>query len=137
MITEFFASILTFIFIFLSINVIRNRRALKIPLLDNGNEKLQRCIRAHANFIEYTPIFIILLFFSERNGDPWYITTLCGILFTIGRLLHIYGILKAETCENSKRNVFMFRVIGMGLTFSILILMAVIVLMQSIFLSIK
>ena len=61
----------------LSINVIKLRRQNKVSFGDDGDRTLMRRIRAQANFIEYTPIFllslifhqsIILLIWSTRSG---------------------------------------------------------------------
>ena len=56
----------------------------KIP--DN---KLQRNIRAHGNFSEYVPLFLILLIILEIKGDVsfMFLLIIC-MLFLYGRLSH-------------------------------------------------
>ena len=66
--TIFYSSILTFLFIFLSFRVIALRGAPFLKFLafteniENKDIALKQSIRAQGKFIEYTPIFIILLF---------------------------------------------------------------------------
>ena len=54
--------------IWLSLRVGRLRRPLKIGVGDGGNEVLLRRMRAHANFAENMPIFLILLGLIELAG---------------------------------------------------------------------
>ena len=77
--------------VWLSLRVSQLRRPLKIGLGDGGNEVLQRRIRAHGNFTENVPLFLILLGLLElaTGGSLW----LWGaaILFVLARLLHVFG----------------------------------------------
>ena len=52
-------------------------------------EKLQRNVRAHGNFSEYVPIFLVLLMILETLGHfPFsYLLTIC-LIFSYGRLAH-------------------------------------------------
>ena len=51
--------------------------------------KLQRNVRAHGNFSEYAPIFLILLLIVETLGESssYYVLTTC-LIFSYGRLAH-------------------------------------------------
>ena len=77
--------------VWLSLRVSRLRRPLKIGVGDGGNEVLLRRVRAHGNFAENVPIFLVLLGFLElaTGGDLW----LWGaaILFILARILHAFG----------------------------------------------
>ncbi len=77
--------------VWLSLRVSRLRRPLDIGLGDGGNEALLRRIRAHGNFAENVPLFLILLGLLEfaTGGSLW----LWGaaILFVLARLLHVFG----------------------------------------------
>jgi uncharacterized membrane protein YecN with MAPEG domain len=111
MITPIFAALLSLIFIILSIRIIRLRRRLKIPVGDTGNVEMLRAIRAHGNFAEYVPLTLLLLYFVEQTqAMSWLIYSL-GIMLTLGRLSHSYGV----TQLNEK---FFFRVFGMMCTFT-------------------
>jgi uncharacterized membrane protein YecN with MAPEG domain len=94
MITSLYTALLALILIFLSIKIIQNRRSSKISLGENGDDFLQRKIRAHGNFIEYTPIFLIMLLFC----DPWIGSNVC--LF--GRCRVVYGTRRSARCTFSE-----------------------------------
>ena len=78
--------------VWLSLRVSRGRRTLDIGVGDGGNEALLRRIRAHGNFAENVPLFLILLALIEfaTGGNLW----LWGaaILFILARLLHVFGL---------------------------------------------
>ena len=77
--------------IWLSLRVSALRRPLKIGVGDGGNEILLKRMRAHANFAENVPIFLILLGLVElaagRNIWLW----AAGILFILARIAHAFG----------------------------------------------
>jgi uncharacterized membrane protein YecN with MAPEG domain len=77
--------------IWLSVRVSRLRGPLKIGVGDGGNEVLMRRVRAHGNFAENVPIFLVLLGFVElaTGGNLW----LWGaaILFILARIVHAFG----------------------------------------------
>ncbi|MGI9370886.1 MAG: MAPEG family protein [Hyphomicrobiales bacterium] len=117
-VTPIFAGLLAFLFLFLSIQVIKTRRSEKVAVGDGGNTKLQRAMRAQANFSEYTPFTLLLMAMIELLGAPaWWVFILGAILLT-GRAVHAYGI--SQENENLK-----FRVFGMQCTFASLALSAV------------
>ena len=63
---------------------------------------LEQRIRAHANFAEYTPIFLILLFLAESQNTSLYIIHGVATIFTIGRILHVYALVLSEKYEGDK-----------------------------------
>ncbi|CAG8732575.1 25032_t:CDS:2, partial [Racocetra persica] len=85
----------------------------------NQLRHIQRAIRAHANFSEYIPLCLLLIFFIEVNkylSSTW-IHVACGTLL-VSRIFH------AELAFNDKNNklaVSIWRRIGMILTFSVLL----------------
>ena len=96
LITAFFASVLTFIYIKLAKNVIRLRRESNISVGPGKSEPLEKSIRAHANFNEYVPLGLILMACLEINNFNTLIIILVGGLFLIGRFLHAQSFLKEE-----------------------------------------
>lgn len=88
----FVVAALGLMFIWLSIGVIRLRRKESIAIGDAGSENLKRAIRAQANFVEYSSIFLILLFFSESYELPSWLLASSAALFLLGRILHAYSI---------------------------------------------
>ena len=77
--------------IWLAYRVAQVRHSQKVMTGDGGSEPVVARMRAQANFIEYTPIFLILLALIElaRGSEPW----LWGLsaAFVVGRLLHPFG----------------------------------------------
>ena len=63
----------------------------KVSIGDGGNAAVTARMRAHANFAEYTPIFLILLGLIELalGSETW--LWIVGILFILGRLMHPFG----------------------------------------------
>jgi uncharacterized membrane protein YecN with MAPEG domain len=109
-----YAALHAIFFFALSVNTIRARRRFQIALGDAGNEKMLRAISVHANFAEYVPMSLFLLFLlEERGATPWLVHALC-LALTFGRLSHAYGV------SQQKEN-FAFRVTGMAMTFTALL----------------
>jgi uncharacterized membrane protein YecN with MAPEG domain len=117
-ITAISAAILTFIFVKLAFNVIALRRKNKISIGFGDNQDLARAIRAHGNFSEYSPLALILIACLEINGCWWFVLLPLATMFIAGRVIHALGISKNET-------EFKQRILGMKLTFSSLIFLAV------------
>ncbi|MBC7421501.1 MAG: MAPEG family protein [Bdellovibrio sp.] len=112
-----YAAILTALFVVLSIRIIKLRRTLKIGLGDIGNDQMLRAVRVNANFAEYVPLSLLMIYLVETQGAlPAFVHTL-GILLLVGRFSHAFGV--SHTKEN-----FKFRVVGMAMTFTVLLLSA-------------
>ncbi|MFZ4713150.1 MAG: MAPEG family protein [Bacteriovoracaceae bacterium] len=110
-----YASLLAFLFVYLSIKTIKLRRKLKISVGDGGNEEMLRAMRVHSNYAEYTPLAILLFSLMELQGAASYFLHALGLAFLIGRCSHAFGM-------KSINEDFRFRVSGMILTFSSLII---------------
>jgi hypothetical protein len=67
-VTSFYAGLLAFLFIGLSVRVIRFRRGKHIAIGDGDDPSLRRAMRVHANFAEYVPLALILIAFVEMGG---------------------------------------------------------------------
>jgi uncharacterized membrane protein YecN with MAPEG domain len=120
-VTAFFAGILAFLFLGLSIYVILRRYNVKVTLGDGGDSDIMRRIRAHANFAEYVPFALILMALDEINGSSKGFLTLMGILLVAGRVSHAYSLLVREV-ENPAH--FKFRSAGILATFIVILLLA-------------
>ena len=118
LITSIIATILTLIFIKLSLAVIGLRRKNKVGLGSGGHEDLERAIRTQGNFAEYVPLGVFLIACLELNGAPWWLVVIPGISLIIGRLIHAKGM-------NTPPPDFSKRVLGMKFTFFTLITLAV------------
>jgi uncharacterized membrane protein YecN with MAPEG domain len=104
-----FAALLGLIFVYLTIRTVIQRRKAKVAVGDGGSEELQRAMRAHANFIEYVPITLLILTFLEMRQAGIYVMIVLGGVLLVGRCLHAFGI--SQVKEN-----FKFRKIGMYMT---------------------
>lgn len=116
-VTTILASVLSLLFVWLSIQVIKRRRQLRVLLGAGGQQELEWAIRAQGNFAEYVPISLILIACAEFNKTDWRILIVFAIFLLSGRVLHAYGFLFA-------RDNLDFRVRGMKLTFWVIITLA-------------
>jgi len=92
--TTIFAAIFTLFYLFLSFRIGYFRGSPVMKLIFKMDEdipetKLQRNVRAHGNFSEYVPIFLVLLLIIETLGQSSfdYLLTIC-LIFSYGRLAH-------------------------------------------------
>lgn len=113
MISSIYAALLGLLFIRLSALTIRERRRASVALGDAGDIGLQRTIRVHANFSEYVPITLTLIYMIESLYALPVLVHLLGLGLLIGRLSHAYGV-------SQPREDFRFRITGMALTFSVI-----------------
>ncbi|KZN39804.1 MAPEG family protein [Pseudoalteromonas luteoviolacea] len=112
MFTGLFAAICTLFYIKLSLDVIKLRRRYKVGIGDAGHSDLITAIRAHANFIEYTPLAVILIFILEYQNVSSVWLIIFASTFLIGRFLHALAL---------NKSYIQTRVIGMLMTFLTLI----------------
>ncbi|MBV2129265.1 MAPEG family protein [Arsukibacterium indicum] len=122
MTTALYAGILAILFIVLSIRVITRRNQYQVAIGSDGQILLERAIRVHANFAEYVPFALLLMFLAEYSGlAPLYLHIL-GVALLVGRLSHAYGV-------SQQQEPLKFRVFGMILTFTVLLLAALAIFM--------
>lgn len=118
-VTAITAGLLSLFLIVLSYRVIKIRRKNRISLGDGDNVDLRRAMRGQANFVEYAPVGIMLLFIAELQS-LWIVPlTILAAILLAGRLMHGYAF--AFTAGN----VFL-RTRGMQLTFIAIGFLAVI-----------
>ncbi|KAK9836281.1 hypothetical protein WJX81_001826 [Elliptochloris bilobata] len=90
-ITAFFAALLGFLYVALSLAVVRVRRSARIPVGEGVpvNTLLRKRIRAHANFGEYVPLALVLLALVEGNkAAPAPLIGALGTLLLLARISH-------------------------------------------------
>ena len=92
--TSTFTSLFTLFYLFLSFRIGYFRGSPVMKLIFKMDEevpasKLDRNIRAHGNFSEYVPIFLVLLVTLEISGNASfsYLLLIC-LIFAYGRLAH-------------------------------------------------
>jgi hypothetical protein len=81
--------------VWLALRVSHVRRRDRVLIGDEGNALVAARMRAHANFVEYTPFFLILLGLVEasRGSETW--LWVVAILFILARLAHPFGMERA------------------------------------------
>ncbi len=133
MITPIYTALLTLMLIGLSVHVIRGRRLMSISLGDADNIEMKRRIRAQANFVEYTPLFLILLGFAEYHNLPHWAINIIAIFFLAGRVMHAYSLLHAEKYTDGKlASMPVWRIRGMACTLASLVILSLTLLVQSV-----
>ena len=90
-ITLTIAAAATLINLWLATRVGRLRQAKRILIGDGGDLAMRARMRAHANFVEYTPFFLILLGLIEmaRGSQAW--LWIASILYVLARIAHAFG----------------------------------------------
>lgn len=94
----------------------RARHQTGVSVGDGNNPLLVARMRAHANFTENAPIFLILLALVElaKSQSPW--LWAAGIAFIVGRILHGLGMERPSPSR--------FRIIGFALSMLTLLALA-------------
>lgn len=112
-ITLTIAAAATLLNLWLAMRVGRARHASKVSIGDGGDPVLTARMRAQANFVEYTPFFLILLGLIElaRGSATW----LWGvaIVYIVARILHAFGMDRPSPSP--------LRMIGILVTFLVLL----------------
>ena len=124
MIISVYAAMLALFYVFLCLRVISFRREFKVSLGTGEHPLLLRATRVQANFAEYVPLALILIVLAEGQGvDPIWVHGL-SLLLVFGRLSHAYGV--SQVSEK-----FIFRMAGMAMTFTSIILSALLLLLHT------
>jgi len=105
-ITIFYAALLALFYLYLSLRIIGIRKEVRASIGDGGSNKLNRAIRVHANFSEYVPLALLLLYFLETQSANAIVVHFLAALLLIARIVHAYGV--SQTNEKLK-----FRIFGM------------------------
>ncbi|MFQ3596334.1 MAG: MAPEG family protein [Sphingomonadaceae bacterium] len=110
------AALLALILVGLSLRVSAVRRSAGVSVGDGGNPLLLARIRAHANFVEYVPIALILLLLVEQQAGSGALAPALGAILVVSHLLHPIGM------ERPAPNLF--RVAGTLGTWVVLVVLA-------------
>ena len=125
--TAVYTALLALLYAALGLRVAVLRRRNRAGFGDAGNAELRSAIRAHAHFAEYVPIIALMVAMLEISGLS--ATRVHGLMaaLLVARLLHPLGMyadpqtLRFRVC----------RVGGMGLTISVMIACAALILSRS------
>ena len=115
--TPIYAGCLALLLVVLSARVVMRRRDAKISIGDGDDKELIKRIRVQGNCAEYVPLGILLLCIVELAGAAIVLVHGFGLLLLAGRVMHAIGLSRTP-------QVIILRVIGMLMTFTALILSA-------------
>jgi uncharacterized membrane protein YecN with MAPEG domain len=107
--TALYAALLALLFLYLSVNTVRTRGKLRVGLGDGGQQGMTRAMRAHANFAEYVPLALLLMYIMERHTNSLAWVHVLGVLLVIARLCHAFGF-------GREPEIFQLRAAGFSLT---------------------
>ena len=116
MITAVYVAVYTFIIVWLSMRVIGQRLKYRVSVGDGDAEELKIAMGAQSNAVEYLPLSLLLLLCLELNGAGAWLIHVFGITLIAGRAYHINGMFTRR---------LKYRVLGMRLTISSLLLLSV------------
>ena len=108
-----YAALCGLMLLFLSARVVQGRVAFKVDIGDGNNEEMRRRIRVHANFAEYVPLALILLYAVQQAGSSVWIVHSLGAVLVVARVLHAVGL-------GSTTGVSPGRFVGASATFAVL-----------------
>ncbi|NND83067.1 MAG: glutathione metabolism protein [Gammaproteobacteria bacterium] len=120
LITPLFAALFALLFLVLSIAVIRQRIRTETSLGAGQDPELEKAIRIHANFSEYVPLALLLMWFVEMMTAMHLLVAVLGCALLLGRICHIIGML-----DHAR---FKFRQIGVLATFIVIAVCALLLL---------
>ena len=118
MVTSLYAGLLGLIYIGLTFFTIKGRFKHGVALGHGGHSDMEKRIRVHANFAEYVPIAIILIFLAEMGNLPAVLIHILGVGLIAGRILHALGLI-SENTVNKKRQI------GMIFTLAVIIVASI------------
>ena len=86
------AGLLGLLAVSLTLAVARLRGKKKISLGDGGDPEMLAAIRAHANFVEFVPLCLLLIYMASDFHGFWTVAIL-SIALLLARVLHAGGML--------------------------------------------
>ena len=107
------AALLAFLFISLSLRVIKLRRSRRVAIGSGGDAAVERAMRVHANFAEYVPFALVLLILCAMRGLPDLLLAALCVVLVLSRAVHAYGV-------SQDKEDFRLRVAGMMATFGVI-----------------
>ncbi|HEX6957918.1 MAG TPA: MAPEG family protein [Ferrovibrio sp.] len=119
-VTPLYAALCGILLVLLSLRVVSGRFSRRVSLGDGGHDDLRQAVRAQANFTEYVPLALILLFLLELSRQaPVWALHLLGSALLLGRVVHAWGILSSARMPQPGR------AIGIGLTWTTILTAAI------------
>jgi uncharacterized protein len=91
-ITALYAGLLGILYLVLGGLVVANRRRARVGLGTGSDTALERAVRVHGNFAEYTPLFLVLLLLAELGGGAPVLLHALGAAYFLARVWHAMGL---------------------------------------------
>jgi len=91
-ITALYAGLLGILYLVLGGFVVAHRRRARIGLGTGSDTALERAVRVHGNFAEYTPLFLVLMLIAELSGGAAIFLHVTGAAFFLARVAHAFGL---------------------------------------------
>ncbi len=76
------------VLLWLALVVGKTRGDRGVLMGDGGDPALIRVMRGQANFVEYTPLCLLLILLMALLGAPAWLVHVFGLALTLGRVLH-------------------------------------------------
>jgi uncharacterized membrane protein YecN with MAPEG domain len=118
----FYIAVFALLLVVLSVRVSLARRHHHVALGDGGKPEVMRAMRAQANYVEYTPTFMVLLAALAFVREPSWMIHALALIFLAGRLLHAWAMTQEGPAQHRGRTG------GMTLTWAALVVGAVMLL---------
>jgi uncharacterized protein len=101
--------------VWLAIRVGRVRTKEKVMVGDGGNDAVVRRMRAHANFVEYTPFVLILIGLIElATGTSTWLWIVMAV-YMAGRVAHGFGMDGIMAARGAGTGITLLTLLGLGL----------------------
>ncbi|AZQ12341.1 MAPEG family protein [Shewanella khirikhana] len=91
-VTALYVSLSALLMLVYAWGVVRIRKREKIGLGSADNKALEIAMRVHGNFLEYAPMFLLLLACAEMNGLSALYLHVMGAAWLVARVLHGIGL---------------------------------------------
>jgi len=114
-ITPLFAAIFGLMYLALSVVVINARAKHSVSTGTADNKELEVAVRAHANFIEYVPLSLLLFWFMELVSLSSGLVFWLASALLIGRAAHVLGM-------NNPQSLKVLRQLGMIITLAVILI---------------
>jgi len=121
LVTPLFAALLALMFVLLSANIVRLRFREQVSLGDGGNRDLNIAIRIQANFVEYVPFTLLLMWLLESIDLSPARVFWIGLALVLSRIFHVLGM-------SFPKKLMILRQISVILSFVILVWLSVAIL---------
>jgi len=97
------AGILGLFYAYLGLRISMMRMRLRISLGDGGNATLGQAVRAHANFMEYVPLTLVLLLIATAFQANVALIVAGCLLLLVHRVLHAIGMRPEGAVSRARR----------------------------------